>query len=99
MTSNVVSRRVLFCACACTLGAFLLAVSPRPAQATETGFGTVLYSNDVEGDFVVGSNNTREFHDAGDNTANGGTATAQSSPFNIVLSGIPAGANVIKAFA
>jgi hypothetical protein len=65
-------------------------VLPRLASASETGMGpAAIYSQNVTGDFVVAGNNTRQF----------GVTTAQTNPFNIVLSGIPAGASVIQAYA
>ncbi len=58
------------------------------ARATEDGF-TPIFTSTLNGDFVTAGASTRLF----------GAPTAQTDPFNITLSGIPAGSTVIAAFA
>ena len=86
---------------ASTLLALGLLLSAAPALSiasptTETGMGpTPIYSVSLHGDFVVGSNSTRQ-------TSTGdpqGTGLPQGSPFNVNIAGIPAGAVVVKAYA
>ena len=60
------------------------------AEAAETGFGPApLFSATLTGDFSVASSSTRQ----------AGALTAQSDPFGVTLSGIPAGATIVKAYA
>ncbi len=54
-----------------------------------------IYSAILPGDYVVGSNYTRQFG-TGDPL---GSGTPQSSPFSIGIGGIPAGATIVKAYA
>jgi hypothetical protein len=57
---------------------------------SETGFNpTAIFSQELNGGFVVGSNSTRQF----------GVATPQTNPFGVTLSGIPAGATIVQAYA
>lgn len=59
-----------------------------PASATEDGFSP-LFTGTLNGDFVTAGRYSRVF----------GAPTAQSDPFMLTLSGIPAGSTVVKAFA
>jgi len=70
------------------LGLWVLVLSCfRVASASETGI-VGLSSFFVEGDYVVGSNASRQF----------GSAGAQVNPFQITLAGIPAGATIYSAW-
>lgn len=57
------------------------------AQVTETGMGNMLYCETLKGDFVVTGASTR-IRDG-----------AQTPTFNLTVAGIPAGADVVKAYA
>jgi hypothetical protein len=59
-----------------------------PARAAEDGF-TPIFSSTLNGDFVTAGASTRLF----------GAPVAQTDPFNVTLSGIPAGSTIVAAFA
>jgi hypothetical protein len=59
-----------------------------PARAAEDGF-TPIFTSTLTGDFVTAGASTRLF----------GAPVAQSNPFDLTLSGIPAGSTVVAAFA
>ena len=59
-----------------------------PASASEDGFSPI-FSGTLNGDFVTTGKYSRVF----------GAPTAQTDPFAVTLSGIPAGSTVVKAFA
>ena len=67
--------------------ALFFSASP-PASATEDGFSPI-FSGTLNGDFVTAGKYTRVF----------GAPVAETDPFGITLSGIPAGSTIVKAFA
>ena len=71
-------------AVSCIIG--LSAISSR-SMATEVGLVTLSQFR-TNGDYVVGSNSSRQF----------GAPTPQTDPFNIALAGIPAGATIQRAW-
>jgi hypothetical protein len=86
-------KRSLSAAFLAALGLSALFLPGRALAQSETGMsGPAIYSQFVTGDFVVGSNNTRQFVTAP-------ATLSQTNPFNITLAGIPAGATVVQAYA
>jgi hypothetical protein len=65
-----------------------LLLAALPARATEDGF-TPIFTSTLNGDFVTAGASTRLF----------GVPVAQTDPFDLTLSGIPAGSTVVAAFA
>ena len=74
----------------CTLLAplALTLLAALPARATEDGF-TPIFTSTLNGDFVTAGTSTRLF----------GAPLAQGDPFNLALTGIPAGSTIVAAFA
>lgn len=87
-TTSTLQRfaRMTLAPAACLLALAMLG-APR-ARAAEDGFAP-LFSSTLNGDFVVAGNSTRLF----------GAPIPQTDPFNVTLSGIPAGSSIVAAFA
>jgi hypothetical protein len=91
---HVMSRaRSFLGVCIVVLSLSALFLPGRAFGQSETGMGpTAIYSQFVTGDFVVGSNNTRQAVIAP-------ATLPQTNSYGITLSGIPVGATVIQAYA